>query len=212
MLKIKKVNLLSLFIVFEGLDGSGKSTQQQLLNDKLKIDKISSISFREPGSTVIGEKIVKILQSDQKLSPLSELLLFYVSRSAIIEEKIKPALENYDVVICDRYFYSSIAYQGYGREMNIDFINQINDEVVKNIIPDLIFYMDINWEEKIKRKGINVNDRFEKEDRVFHDKVRSGYISMAKKDSDKWKIIDAEEDVENISSFIYETVKYNLKI
>jgi dTMP kinase len=201
---------LSLFIVFEGLDGSGKSTQQQLLNDKLQSDKISSISFREPGSTVIGEKIVKILQSDQKLSPLSELLLFYVSRSAIIEEKIKPALENYDVVICDRYFYSSIAYQGYGREMNIDFINQINDEVVKNIIPDLIFYMDINWEEKKKRKGININDRFEKEDRVFHNKVRSGYKSMAKKDSDKWKIIDAEENIENISTFIYETVKYNL--
>ena len=201
---------MSLFIVFEGLDGSGKSTQQQLLNDKLQSDKISSISFREPGSTVIGEKIVKILQSDQKLSPLSELLLFYVSRSAIIEEKIKPALENYDVVICDRYFYSSIAYQGYGREMNIDFINQINDEVVKNIIPDLIFYMDINWEEKKKRKGININDRFEKEDRVFHNKVRSGYKSMAKKDSDKWKIIDAEENIENISTFIYETVKYNL--
>ena len=201
---------MSLFIVFEGLDGSGKSTQQQLLNDKLQSDKISSISFREPGSTVIGEKIVKILQSDQKLSPLSELLLFYVSRSAIIEEKIKPALENYDVVICDRYFYSSVAYQGYGREMNIDFINQINDEVVKNIIPDLIFYMDINWEEKKKRKGININDRFEKEDRVFHNKVRSGYKSMAKKDSDKWKIIDAEENIENISTFIYETVKYNL--
>ena len=203
---------MSLFIVFEGLDGSGKSTQQQLLNDKLQFDKISSISFREPGSTVIGEKIVKILQSDQKLSPLPELLLFYVSRSAIIEEKIKPALANYDVVICDRYFYSSIAYQGYGREMNIDFINQINDEVVKNIIPDLIFYMDINWEEKKKRKGINVNDRFEKEDRVFHEKVRSGYKSMARKDSDKWKIIDAEEDVEHISSFIYEIVKYNLNI
>ncbi len=203
---------MSLFIVFEGLDGSGKSTQQQLLNDKLQFDKISSISFREPGSTVIGEKIVKILQSDQKLSPLSELLLFYVSRSAIIEEKIKPALANYDVVICDRYFYSSIAYQGYGREMNIDFINQINDEVVKNIIPDLIFYMDINWEEKKKRKGINVNDRFEKEDRVFHEKVRSGYKFMARKDSDKWKIIDAEEDVERISSSIYETVKYNLNI
>ena len=201
---------MSLFIVFEGLDGSGKSTQQQLLNDKLQSDKISNISFREPGSTVIGEKIVKILQSDQKLSPLSELLLFYVSRSAIIEEKIKPALANYDVVICDRYFYSSVAYQGYGRGMNIGFINQINDEVVKNIIPDLIFYMDISWEEKKKRKGININDRFEKEDRVFHNKVRSGYKSMAKKDSDKWKIIDAEENIENISSFIYETVKYNL--
>ena len=201
---------MSLFIVFEGLDGSGKSTQQQLLNNKLQSDKISNISFREPGSTVIGEKIVKILQSDQTLSPLSELLLFYVSRSAIIEEKIKPALANYDVVICDRYFYSSVAYQGYGRGMNIGFINQINDEVVKNIIPDLIFYMDISWEEKKKRKGININDRFEKEDRVFHNKVRSGYKSMAKKDSDKWKIIDAEENIENISSFIYETVKYNL--
>ena len=201
---------MSLFIVFEGLDGSGKSTQQQLLNDKLQFDKISNISFREPGSTVIGDQIVKILQSDQKLSPLSELLLFYVSRSAIIEEKIKPALANYDVVICDRYFYSSVAYQGYGRGMNIGFINQINDEVVKNIIPDLIFYMDISWEEKKKRKGININDRFEKEDRVFHNKVRSGYKSMAKKDSDKWKIIDAEENIENISSFIYETVKYNL--
>lgn len=201
---------MSLFIVFEGLDGSGKSTQQQLLNYKLQSDKISNISFREPGSTVIGDQIVKILQSDQKLSPLSELLLFYVSRSAIIEEKIKPALANYDVVICDRYFYSSVAYQGYGRGMNIGFINQINDEVVKNIIPDLIFYMDISWEEKKKRKGININDRFEKEDRVFHNKVRSGYKFMAKKDSDKWKIIDAEENVENISSFIYETVKYNL--
>ena len=203
---------MSLFIVFEGLDGSGKSTQQQLLNDKLKSDKISSISFREPGSTIIGDKIVEILQSDQKLSPLSELLLFYVSRSAIIEEKIKPALENYEVVICDRYFYSSIAYQGYGRGMNINFINQINDEVVKHIIPDLIFYMDINWEEKKNRKGINIKDRFEKEDRIFHDKVRSGYKALAKKDSDKWKIIDAEEDVSKISSFIYETVKYNLNI
>ena len=204
--------MLSLFIVFEGLDGSGKTTQQQLLNDKLQSNKISSISFREPGSTMIGDKIVEILQSDQKLSPLSELLLFYVSRSSIIEEKIKPSLENYDVVICDRYFYSSIAYQGYGRGMNIDFINQINHQVVKNIIPDLIFYMDINWEEKKERKGINTNDRFEKEDRIFHNKVRSGYKCMAKKDSDKWKIIDAEENVENISAFIYETVKYNLNI
>ena len=203
---------MSLFIVFEGLDGSGKSTQQQLLNAKLKSDKISTISFREPGSTMIGNQIVEILQSDQKLSPFSELLLFYVSRSAIIEEKIKPALDNHDVVICDRYFYSSIAYQGYGRGIDINFINQINDQVVKNIIPDLIFYMDINWEEKKNRKGINVKDRFEKEDRNFHNKVRSGYKSLAKKDLDKWKIIDAEEDVNKISSFIYETVKSKLNI
>ena len=203
---------MSLFIVFEGLDGSGKSTQQQLLNAKLKSDKISTISFREPGSTMIGNQIVEILQSDQKLSPLSELLLFYVSRSAIIEEKIKPALDNHDVVICDRYFYSSIAYQGYGRGIDINFINQINDQVVKNIIPDLIFYMDINWEEKKNRKGINVKDRFEKEDRNFHNKVRSGYKSLAKKDLDKWKIIDAEEDINKISSFIYETVKSKLNI
>ena len=203
---------MSLFIVFEGLDGSGKSTQQQLLNAKLKSDKISTISFREPGSTMIGNQIVEILQSDQKLSPLSELLLFYVSRSAIIEEKIKPALDNHDVVICDRYFYSSIAYQGYGRGIDINFINQINDQVVKNIIPDLIFYMDINWEEKKNRKGININDRFEKEDLIFHNKVRSGYKTMSKEDPGKWKLIDAEEDVSKISSFIYDTVKSKLNI
>ena len=203
---------MSLFIVFEGLDGSGKSTQQQLLNDKLLFDKISSISFREPGSTVTGDKIVEILESDQKLSPISELLLFYVSRSAMLEEKIKPALENYDVVICDRYFYSSIAYQGYGRGMDIDFIYKINDEVVKNVIPDLIFYMDINWEEKKNRKGINIKDRFEKEDLIFHNKVRSGYKTMSKEDPGKWKLIDAEEDVNKISSFIYDTVKSKLNI
>tara|TARA_B100000029_G_C17609512_1_gene968967 strand:+ start:14921 stop:15517 length:597 start_codon:yes stop_codon:yes gene_type:complete len=198
--------------VFEGLDGSGKSTQQQLLNNKLQSEKISSISFREPGSTVIGDKIAEILQSDQKLSPLSELLLFYVSRSAMVEEKIKPALENHEVVICDRYFYSSIAYQGYGRGIDINFINEINDKVVKNIIPDLIFYMDINWDEKKNRKGINVKDRFEKEDRIFHNKVRSGYKTLAKEDSNKWQIIDAEEDINKISSFIYETVKSKLNI
>ena len=203
---------MKLFVVFEGLDGSGKSTQQQLLNAKLKSDKISTISFREPGSTMIGNQIVEILQSDQKLSPLSELLLFYVSRSAIIEEKIKPALDNHDVVICDRYFYSSIAYQGYGRGIDINFINEINDKVVKNIIPDLIFYMDINWDEKKNRKGINVKDRFEKEDRIFHNKVRSGYKTLAKEDSNKWQIIDAEEDINKISSFIYETVKSKLNI
>ena len=198
--------------MFEGLDGSGKSTQQQLLNNKLQSEKISSISFREPGSTVIGDKIAEILQSDQKLSPLSELLLFYVSRSAMVEEKIKSALENHEVVICDRYFYSSIAYQGYGRGIDINFINEINDKVVKNIVPDLIFYMDINWDEKKNRKGINVKDRFEKEDRIFHNKVRSGYKTLAKEDSNKWQIIDAEEDINKISSFIYETVKSKLNI
>ena len=198
--------------MFEGLDGSGKSTQQQLLNNKLQSEKISSISFREPGSTVIGDKIAEILQSDQKLSPLSELLLFYVSRSAMVEEKIKSALENHEVVICDRYFYSSIAYQGYGRGIDINFINEINDKVVKNIVPDLIFYMDINWDEKKNRKGINVKDRFEKEDRIFHNKVRSGYKTLAKEDSNKWQIIDAEEDINKISSFIYEIVKSKLNI
>ena len=198
--------------MFEGLDGSGKSTQQQLLNNKLQSEKISSISFREPGSTVIGDKIAEILQSDQKLSSLSELLLFYVSRSVMVEEKIKPALENHEVVICDRYFYSSIAYQGYGRGIDINFINEINDKVVKNIVPDLIFYMDINWDEKKNRKGINVKDRFEKEDRIFHNKVRSGYKTLAKEDSNKWQIIDAEEDINKISSFIYEIVKSKLNI
>jgi len=194
---------LKLFIVFEGLDGSGKSTQIKALNDKLKLNNYDVISLREPGSTEIGDKVLEILESSQKLTPIMEFLLFSISRSAIIDEKITPSLNENKIVLCDRYFYSSIAYQGSGRDLDNDFIHKINNKIVNDVIPDIVFYFDLTWEEKIKRKGIDHSDRFEKEDKLFHENVRKSYLQMAETDSAKWIVIDATLKMDEISEIIY---------
>jgi dTMP kinase len=194
---------LKLFIVFEGLDGSGKSTQIKALNDKLKLNNYDVISLREPGSTEIGDKVLEILESSQKLTPIMEFLLFSISRSAIIDEKITPSLNENKIVLCDRYFYSSIAYQGSGRDLDNDFIHKINNKIVNDVIPDIVFYFDLTWEEKIKRKGIDHSDRFEKEDKLFHENVRKSYLQMAKTDPAKWIVIDATLKMDEISEIIY---------
>ena len=194
---------MKLFIVFEGLDGSGKSTQIKALNDKLKLNNYDVISLREPGSTEIGDKVLEILESSQKLTPIMEFLLFSISRSAIINEKIMPNLNENKIVLCDRYFYSSIAYQGSGRDLDNDFIHKINNKIVNDVIPDIVFYFDLTWEEKIKRKGIDHSDRFEKEDKLFHENVRKSYLQMAETDSAKWIVIDATLKMDEISEIIY---------
>ena len=194
---------MKLFIVFEGLDGSGKSTQIKALNDKLKLNNYDVISLREPGSTEIGDKVLEILESSQKLTPIMEFLLFSISRSAIINEKIMPNLNENKIVLCDRYFYSSIAYQGSGRNLDNDFIHKINNKIVDDVVPDIVFYFDLNWEEKIKRKVIDHSDRFEKEDKLFHENVRKSYLQMAETDSAKWIVIDATLKMDEISEIIY---------
>ena len=194
---------MKLFIVFEGLDGSGKSTQIKALNDKLKLNNYDVISLREPGSTEIGDKVLEILESSQKLTPIMEFLLFSISRSAIINEKIMPNLNENKIVLCDRYFYSSIAYQGSGRNLDNDFIHKINNKIVDDVVPDIVFYFDLTWEEKIKSKGIDHSDRFEKEDKLFHENVRKSYLQMAETDSTKWIVIDATLKMDEISEIIY---------
>jgi len=161
------------------------------------------ISLREPGSTEIGDKVLEILESSQKLTPIMEFLLFSISRSAIINEKIMPNLNENKIVLCDRYFYSSIAYQGSGRNLDNDFIHKINNKIVDDVIPDIVFYFDLTWEEKIKRKGIDHSDRFEKEDKLFHENVRKSYLQMAETDSAKWIVIDATLKMDEISEIIY---------
>ena len=203
---------MACFIVFEGGDGSGKSTQVSSLVRRLRRRNINVLCTHEPGGTPLGQTLRHLLKQGDPMPPISELMLFEAARAQLVDKGIRPFLRGGGVIIADRFTSSTTAYQGYGRGIDINFINQINDQVVKNIIPDLIFYMDINWEEKKNRKGLNVKDRFEKEDRNFHNKVRSGNHTLAKKDLDKWKIIDAEEDVNKISSFIYETVKSKLNI
>jgi len=201
---------VKLFVVFEGLDGSGKSTQVKILLDKLISDNYQVLPLREPGSTEIGEKILNLLDSKQELTPIMEFLLFSISRSAVVNEKIKPALETNKIVLCDRYFYSSIAYQGAGRNLDKEYIDFTNQLIIDKTIPDIVFYLDLTWEEKINRKGIDKSDRFEKENKIFHDKVRQEYLSLARNDSDRWVVIDANLELDEISKLIYSKIKKHL--
>ena len=201
---------MKLLVVFEGLDGSGKSTQVKILLDKLISDNYQVLPLREPGSTEIGEKILNLLDSKQELTPIMEFLLFSISRSAVVNEKIKPALETNKIVLCDRYFYSSIAYQGAGRNLDKEYIDFTNQLIIDKTIPDIVFYLDLTWEEKINRKGIDKSDRFEKENKIFHDKVRQEYLSRARNDSDRWVVIDANLELDEISKLIYSKIKKHL--
>ena len=141
------------FVSFEGIEGCGKSTQIGLLSDYLSKHSIRHTITREPGGTAVGEGIRKILLASETihLTAASELLLFYASRSQNIEEKIKPALERNEMVICDRYYHASMAYQGYGRGIPLDFIRKLTDLVCDPYRPDLTFLLDIEPEVGLAR-------------------------------------------------------------
>ena len=198
-----------MLIVLEGIDGCGKSTQVSLLVDKLKSADIDTLKLREPTDGPHGLKLRSILNEEIQAEHDEILDLFVKDRKQHVSEKIEPALNSGKTVVMDRYYYSTMAYQS-ASGFSMEKIRADNGFAP---IPDLVLILDIPAEDGVKRVLKDGNaDRFEKEDRIFHDKVRSGYKTLAKKDSDKWKIIDAEEDVSKISSFIYETVKYNLNI
>src|SRR5438105_8587656 len=157
------------FVSFEGIEGCGKTTQIALLSEYLKNHSIGHTITREPGGTAVGEGIRKILLNSEMihLTSASELLLFYASRSQNIQEKIKPALERSDMVICDRYYHASMAYQGFGRGIPLDFIRKLTDLVCDPYRPDLTLLLDIEPEVGLARararnhSGIENEGRFE---------------------------------------------------
>ena len=135
-----------LFIVFEGVEGSGKSTQSMLLSSRLKSEGLLTRLVREPGSTKTGEKIRNLILDHEELQPLSELFLFSAARSELIHNEIIPTLETNSIVVCDRYIYSSLAYQGYAKGLNLEIIFQINSIATSHIEPDIVFLLDIEPE------------------------------------------------------------------
>ncbi len=158
----------SLFITFEGGEGSGKSTHANLLKDYLENKGFEVLLLREPGGTETGEKLREILLNDKsKISPLTELLLFLASRRELIVRVIEPALKESKIVICDRFMDSTIAYQGYGRGIDIELISKLNGLVVDGTSPNLTFILDTDKPLGFKLKG---NDRIEVEDISFHEK------------------------------------------
>ncbi|MFP4631189.1 MAG: dTMP kinase [Candidatus Acetothermia bacterium] len=188
-------------IVFEGLDGSGTTTQSGLLADYLEGKGFSVTEVEEPGGTGLGREVRKLLLEDRgiKIEPLSELLLYEVSRSQLVREKIIPGLEEGKVIISDRFAISSVAYQGYGRGIPIDRVKSLNEVALDGVVPDLTFFLDIDLEEREKRTLDQEPDRIEKEELEFYNRVRRGYLTEIKNTSDA-VVIDGSLSKEEISS------------
>ena len=195
-----------IFIVVEGVEGSGKSTQCQLLKKKLTSLQIPSIVAREPGGTRTGEQIRQWLREGSDLSRLSELFLFSAARVALLEQVVLPELHRGLVVILDRYIYSTIAYQGFAKGCGRIDIDSINKIATNNLQPDLAFLLDIPPKESFKRKSCEEPDRFEQENLSFHNMVRAGYKSIASQDSSLWTILDASESINIVHDEIWRRV------
>tara|TARA_Y100001970_G_scaffold266290_1_gene354772 strand:- start:693 stop:1325 length:633 start_codon:yes stop_codon:yes gene_type:complete len=198
------------FITFEGGEGSGKSTQIDVLFHKLKNKGIDVLKTREPGGTNVGENIREILVTGKTndITPLTELYLNSASRKEHIEKLIKPSLDKGKWVLCDRFTDSTIVYQGYAHGLDLKMIKNLNHLIVGKYEPDLTFIFDIHPEIGLKRaKKINTNEnRYEQMDISFHLKIRNSFLEIAKLNKQKYLIIDASLNKERISEDILKTV------
>lgn len=200
-------------VTFEGGEGCGKSTQIKLFIKFLEEQKLNFILSREPGGCVLGEKIRAILlHSKEDMSALSEFFLFCANRAEHVKEVIKPALEEGKIVVIDRYYDSSLAYQGYAGNLDIKKLKDITAFATDNVVPDLTFLLDISYEEGFGRKANDENlknlDRIEQRDRAYHEKVRQGYLKLAKEEPNRFVVIDASKSLEEIHE---EIIKIFLK-
>ena len=187
-----------LFITFEGADGCGKSTQLELLHDYLLKSGYEVILTREPGGKGLGEKIRELLLNyNGEVSDRCESFLFLADRAQNIDTIVKPAIDTGKIVLCDRHTDSTVAYQGYGRGLDIDRINMLNNLAVNGIKPDLTFVFDIDTQTSMQRVGKD-KDRMESAGIEFHKKVRNGYLELAKQDPQRIKVIDASKSIEEI--------------
>ena len=201
---------MALFITFEGGEGSGKSTQAKAIYKRLLSLNIPTLLTHEPGGTLLGNSLRRWLKDKGEIDPRTELLLFNASRAHLVSHVIRPALEKGAVVICDRFAESTIAYQGYGRGFDLNLIEAINNIATQGLKPDLIIFLDIPVNQGLARKGRR--DRFEREEIAFHQRVRSGYLEMAKKEPERWMVIDGSLPKKNIQGFIWERVQQLLKL
>ncbi len=194
-----------LFISIEGLDGSGKSTQVRYIQEYLHGRNIRTLLLREPGGTKIGEKVRDILLDarNTEMDSVAEMLLYASSRAQIMAEKVIPALEDGITVICDRFIDSSIAYQGYGRELDINEVYNVNYTAVRHILPDITFFLDQHPDTSLKRrKEASKADRLENEKMDFHNRVYKGYKELCSRYPERIKVLDAGESIEEIGEKI----------
>ena len=195
-----------LFITFEGGDGCGKTTQIKLLDEYLRNKGYKTLITREPGSKGLGEKVREILLNyDGDVSPVCESFLFLADRAQNVDCLIKPALEEGTIVICDRHTDSSVAYQGYGRGLDIDRIKKLNSIATSGLSPDLTIVLDVDVETSQKRVGAE-KDRMESAGIEFFERVRQGYLEIAKQEPERVKVVDSTKTINEIHKEILELV------
>lgn len=193
-----------MFITFEGPEGSGKSSQIIQLAAFIEKQGFSVLATREPGGTAIGDQIRDCLHdvNNTEMIPTTEFLLYSASRAQIVGELIRPALVAGTIVLCDRYADSTIAYQGYGRMLDLDYLKKITQFATDGLKPDLTFLLDIDVERGLARRVIGNAEmnRLDLEEVEFHKRVRSGYHKLAQAEPGRWCIIDADRSVNEIQA------------
>lgn len=206
---------MSLFITFEGGEGCGKSTVLAKINTLLQAEGHQTLVSREPGGTEISEQIRNVIldKNNTAMDPRTEALLYAASRRQHLVEKIWPALKEGKIVLCDRYLDSSLAYQGGARSLGMEEIAKVNEYATEGTFPDLTLFFDLDPEIGLKRiaenSGREVN-RLDLEKMAFHQKVREGFQTLAKRYSDRYVVIDASKPLEEVVQNVYETIESRL--
>ncbi|MFZ5907466.1 MAG: dTMP kinase [Nitrospirota bacterium] len=201
------------FLSFEGIEGTGKSTQARLLFEHLREKGLDAVLTEEPGGTAIGRKIREVLLSTdhQEMTPLTELLLYFASRTQHLAQVIIPAINRGAVVITDRFTDSTIAYQGYGRGISLDLLYSLDTIATKGMRPDLTMLLDLDVETGLSRNRETLKaDRLELEDIEFHKRVRNGFLDLAAQEPGRIKLLDASPDRDEISERIRDLVMDSL--
>lgn len=200
-----------LFIVFEGPEGSGKSTQLRLLTARLDAIGLVPVVTREPGGTAVGDAIRQVLLDPElAMTPLCEFLLYSASRAQHVAEVIAPALTAGRLVLSDRFYGASIAYQGYGRGLSLPFIAELTERVTGGLKPDLTLLFDLEPQAGLARIAARgAKDRLEQADLAFHERVRQGFLQQAQQDP-SWIVLDATWPQEVLAEAVWEHVKARL--
>lgn len=196
-------------VTFEGGEGGGKSTQTQLLGTWLEEKGYQAVVAREPGTTQVGEAVRRLLleEAPDHLTAEAELLLYVAARAQLVAELLRPSLEAGKVVLLDRYGDSSVAYQGYGRGLEPEYVRELNRWATGGIEPDLTVLMDVAPEVETDRLEGRPRDRLERAGRSFHERVREGYLELAGKEPGRFFVVDAGRPIDEIQGVIRERVE-----
>lgn len=199
---------MGFFIVFEGIEGCGKTTQARMLTRRLSRSGFRVSFVQEPGGTATGKAVRRLLKHrvEVQMNPVTELFLFAASRAQLVEGVIRPALNEGCIVTCDRYVQSTLAYQGYGRGLDLQVVETVNEVATRGLSPDLIILLDLDVERGLQRKG-KADDRFQRESVEFHSRVRQGYLEMARSDPERWIVVDADKPWAKVHAAVWSRVQ-----